>query len=192
MFFGHQNQGNILNMIGNPKCPLSAEQLLFRRVFKRHRLASMPFTLFQLSFFRLVVLAKLLGAKNNYLSLFCWQWFHWLWNNSSQIQFWKIHLNAIGFQLCKPNSMEPYLKQLGYFGILFVPIQSYPGYQRFFSRAVGIFGVGRRPTHLRRRPKPRAAKPREKAFRAGHYKDGTETGNRARKVSGTQGNTILV
>ena len=29
----------------------------------------------------------------------------------------------------------------------------YPGYQRFFSRAVGIFGVGRRP-------KPRAAKPR--------------------------------
>ena len=40
-----------------------------------------------------------------------------------------------------------------------------------------------------RRPKPRAAKPREKlfAFRAGHYKDLTETGNRARKVSGTQG-----
>ena len=32
---------------------------------------------------------------------------------------------------------------------------SYPGYQRFFSRAAGIFGVGRRP-------KPRAAKPREK------------------------------
>ena len=31
-----------------------------------------------------------------------------------------------------------------------------------------------------RRPKPRAAKP-------GHYKDLTETGNRARKVSGTQG-----
>ena len=25
----------------------------------------------------------------------------------------------------------------------------YPGYQRFFSRAVGLFGVGRRPTHLR-------------------------------------------
>ena len=45
----------------------------------------------------------------------------------------------------------------------------YPGYQRFFSRAAGIFGVGRRPTHLR------------------HYKDLTETGNRARKVSGTQG-----
>ena len=31
----------------------------------------------------------------------------------------------------------------------------YPGYQRFFSRAAGSFGVGRRP-------KPRAAKPREK------------------------------
>ena len=26
---------------------------------------------------------------------------------------------------------------------------SYPGYQRFFSLAAGIFGVGRRPTHLR-------------------------------------------
>ena len=25
---------------------------------------------------------------------------------------------------------------------------SYPGYQRFFSRVAGIFGVGRRPTHL--------------------------------------------
>ena len=43
------------------------------------------------------------------------------------------------------------------------PCSHYPGYQRFFSRAAGIFGVGRRPTHLR------------------------ETGNRARKVSGTQG-----
>ena len=31
----------------------------------------------------------------------------------------------------------------------------YPGHQRFFSRAAGIFGVGRRP-------KARAAKPREK------------------------------
>ena len=41
----------------------------------------------------------------------------------------------------------------------------YPGYQRFFSRAAGIFGVGRRLC----------------------YKDLTETGNRARKVSGTQG-----
>ena len=25
----------------------------------------------------------------------------------------------------------------------------YPGYQKFFSRAAGIFGVGRRPTRLR-------------------------------------------
>ena len=36
----------------------------------------------------------------------------------------------------------------------------------------------------------RRPKPREKPFRAGHYKDLTETGNRARKVSGTQG-TIM-
>ena len=27
----------------------------------------------------------------------------------------------------------------------------YPGYQRFFSRAAGIFGVGRRPTRLQGR-----------------------------------------
>ena len=46
----------------------------------------------------------------------------------------------------------------------------YPGYQRFFSRAAGIFGVGRRPTHLR----PWAEVT-------------TEIGNRASKVSGTQG-----
>ena len=40
-----------------------------------------------------------------------------------------------------------------------------------------------------RRPKPRAAKLREKlfAFRAGHYEHLVETGNRAKKVSGTQG-----
>ena len=43
----------------------------------------------------------------------------------------------------------------------------YPGYQRFFSRAVEIFGVG---------------------FARVGYKDLTETGNRATKVSGTQGN----
>ena len=36
-------------------------------------------------------------------------------------------------------------------------ITIYPGYQRFFSRTAGIFGV----------------------VRAGHYKDLTETGNRA-------------
>ena len=33
---------------------------------------------------------------------------------------------------------------------------------------------------------------REKNFRAGHYKDLTETGNRARKVSGTQGTTRFI
>ena len=44
------------------------------------------------------------------------------------------------------------------------------------------------------RPKPRAAKLREKlfAFRAGHYEHLAETGNRARKVSGTQGSGIGV
>ena len=28
------------------------------------------------------------------------------------------------------------------------PVEHYPGYQSFFSCATGIFGVGRRPTHL--------------------------------------------
>ena len=41
----------------------------------------------------------------------------------------------------------------GYFGVsltlVAVPTFIYPGYQRFFSRAAGIFGVDLRPTHLR-------------------------------------------
>ena len=60
-------------------------------------------------------------------------------------------------------------------------LSNYPGYQRFFSRAARIFGVLAEGRHIfDRRPKPRAAKP-------GHYKDLTKTGNRDRKVSGTQG-----
>ena len=56
---------------------------------------------------------------------------------------------------------------------------------RGFSRERREFSVLAEGRHIfGRRPKPRAAKPREK--RAGHYKDLTETGNRARKVSGTQ------
>ena len=34
--------------------------------------------------------------------------------------------------------------------------------------------------------------PKAEAFRADHYKDLTETGNRARKVSGTQGMIVAV
>ena len=45
-------------------------------------------------------------------------------------------------------------------------------------REVSVLAEGRHV--FGRRPKPRAV-------RAGHYKDLTETGNRARKVSGTQG-----
>ena len=60
---------------------------------------------------------------------------------------------------------------------------------RAFSRVRREFSVLAEGRHIfGRRPKPRAAKPREKpAFRAGHYKDLTETGNRARKVAGIQG-----
>ena len=60
---------------------------------------------------------------------------------------------------------------------------------RGFSRVRREFSVLAEGRHIfGRRPKPRAAKPREKpAFRAGHYKDLTETGNRARKVAGIQG-----
>ena len=57
-------------------------------------------------------------------------------------------------------------KRRNYFfslNILFtLPRLAYPGYRRFYARAAEIFGVGRRPTHLR----------------AGHYKALTETGNR--------------
>ena len=53
----------------------------------------------------------------------------------------------------------------------------YPGYQRFFSRAAGIFRVW---------PKADTSSAVGRS-RAGHYKDLTETGNRARNVSGTQG-----
>ena len=57
-----------------------------------------------------------------------------------------------------------------------------------FSRVRREFSVLAEGRHIfGRRPKPRAAKPLEKTFRPGHYKDLTETGNRARKVSGTQG-----
>ena len=45
----------------------------------------------------------------------------------------------------------------------------YPGYQRFLSLAAGICDTS------------------SVVGRAGHYKDLTETGNRAREVSGTQG-----
>ena len=54
---------------------------------------------------------------------------------------------------------------------------------RGFSRVRREFSVLAEGRHIfGRRPKPL-----EKTFRPGHYKDLTETGNRARKVSGTQG-----
>ena len=75
------------------------------------------------------------------------------------------------------------------------PHLPYPGYQRFFSRAVGIFGVGRRPTHLRNLPFQTPARLRFSCCPVGQsqpYKDLTATGNRARKVSGTQGTFTVV
>ena len=60
------------------------------------------------------------------------------------------------------------------------PASLYPGYQRFFFswRMVGCFGVGHRPTDLR-----------SKAGRScgSQFKDLSDTGNRAWKVSGTHG-----
>ena len=56
----------------------------------------------------------------------------------------------------------------------FGSVNHYPGYQRFFSRAAGIFGVA------------------EGQHIFSHYKDLTETRNRARKVSGTQGIKSLI
>ena len=65
--------------------------------------------------------------------------------------------------------------------VFFLTFNLFGTYQRFFSRAAGIFGVGRRPTLLRLWAESTSGEA------AGHYKDLAETGNRARKVSGTQG-----
>ena len=63
---------------------------------------------------------------------------------------------------------------------------------RGFSRVRRKFSVLAEGRHIfGRRPKPRAGEAARKTFRAGHYKDLTETGNRARKVSGTQGSSTL-
>ena len=75
-------------------------------------------------------------------------------------------LDMIKFQLKQQNPLKFCVSCLVNF--VFEMGKVYPGYQRFFSRVVGIF--------FGRTPKPRAAN-----------KDLTETGNRARKVSGTQG-----
>ena len=57
---------------------------------------------------------------------------------------------------------------------------------RGFSRARQEFSVLAEGRHMfGRRPKSRAANWSREKKRVGHYKDLTETGNRARKVSGT-------
>ena len=53
-----------------------------------------------------------------------------------------------------PFSLDGALQNGGLL-LLFLMPGNYPGYQRFFTRAGGIFSVGRRPTHLGCRPKPR-------------------------------------
>ena len=54
---------------------------------------------------------------------------------SARLKFWR-------------RSRDP-KKGVGTRRLNFAAYVAYPGYQRFFSRAAGIFGVGRRPTHLR-------------------------------------------
>ena len=68
----------------------------------------------------------------------------------------------------------------------------YPGYQRFFSRAAGIFGVWPKADTSSAVGRSHERRSRVTIKRAGHYKDLTETGNRARNVSGTQGIRLLV
>ena len=76
--------------------------------------------------------------------------------------------------------------------ILITRLICIPWVPEVFSRVRREFSVLAEGRHVfGRRPKPRAAKPREKTFRAVHCKDLTETGNRARKVSGTQGSERL-
>ena len=74
-----------------------------------------------------------------------------------------------------------------YVSLLYCHVQCCTLGTRGFSRVRREFSVLAEGRHIfGRRPKPRAA------FRAGHYKDLTETGNRARKVSGTQGTSAVV
>ena len=55
------------------------------------------------------------------------------------------------------------------FYIYFMILLNYPGYQRFFSRATGIFGVGRRP-NLRAAKKPETALEKSLAPRVWLYR----------------------
>ena len=83
---------------------------------------------------------------------------------------------------------DPYI--VGSRLICWVHLNSYPGYQRFLSCVRREFSVLAEwsPTYLRPYTVglSHERRSREKK-RAGHYKDLTETGNCARKVSGTQG-----
>ena len=48
--------------------------------------------------------------------------------------------------LCQLSYKDPYI--VGSRPICWVHLNSYPGYQRFFSRAAGIFGVGRMKANI--------------------------------------------
>lgn len=61
--FWPSESGNILNMIGNRKCPLSAEQSFFRRVFKWHRLASMRFYFISVAILSACHISKVIRCK---------------------------------------------------------------------------------------------------------------------------------
>ena len=54
----------------------------------------------------------------------------------------RVHMDAVNWVFSKDAITNYCFRTLFLF---------YRGYQRFFSRAAGIFGVGRRPTHLSRR-----------------------------------------
>ena len=82
-----------------------------------------------------------------------------------------------GFITVEPQFNEPLYSEV--LGITNDFLYLSPG-TRGFSRVWRQFSVLAEGWHIfGRRPKPRG-------FRAGHHKDLTETGNRARKVSGTQ------
>lgn len=90
--------------------------------------------------------------------------------------FWNTEYLAVFSQLIAFHDPELFnhLHETGFIPEVRCPFQFFNfrftlGTRGFFARSVGCFGVGRRPTS-----------------RAGHYKDLTDTGNRARKVSGTR------
>ena len=69
------------------------------------------------------------------------------WGNK-QKSTWGSGMNNTILLFYYPQASEPWIN-FNISKLVYCTSHYYPWYQRFFSRAAGIFGVGWRPTHLR-------------------------------------------